>query len=110
MEEKELKRFEEKLDAIISNTGNLERFMAMVEKHERMLRGGNGEGIGLMARVQNIERLVEESHLLLYGSEDKPGLKGKVNELVNDVAAYNKLSWVIITTTVGILISLLVTH
>ena len=40
-------------------TVSTEQLIVDVERHERILYGGNGEGLGLNARVVNVEKYIE---------------------------------------------------
>jgi hypothetical protein len=112
MDGKEMAQINAKLDAILSATKTISKLAAMVEKHERILRGGNGEAIGLSARVNRAEELVCENHELLFGDGDKPGLKGnvqalsaKLQTLTDKFANYDKFVWFAVTAIIGTLIS-----
>lgn len=110
MEEKDITQINTKLDAIIISTSELTKLATMVEKHERILRGGNGESLGLIAIVRLIEKTVSEDHDLLFGREDKPGLKGVVQSLSNSVTGYNKFAWIVTAAVVGTLLTVLFTR
>ena len=112
MEQKDINQINSKLDSIIAATCELRRLAEKVEKHERILRGGNGEALGLSARVTRVEELVCENHELLFGDGDKPGLKGnvqalsaKVQTLTDKFANYDKFVWFAVTAIIGTLIS-----
>ena len=81
MDDKSVNDINKKLDTILSSTNDIARLAALVEKHDRVLRGGNGDGLGLSSRVASLEKIACDDHDLLYGEDDKPGLKGSVQAL-----------------------------
>jgi hypothetical protein len=88
---------------------SLRQTAALQEKHQHLLRGGNGDGLGLVATVAAIKKTAEEDHRLLVGSEDKPGLKGKVQRLNDQVGAIYKVLWIVLGAALGTIVSLWVT-
>jgi DNA polymerase III delta prime subunit len=105
MEEKQLDEINQKLDRLLSFTNEIGRLAVMVEKHERVLRGGNGEELGLSARVANLEKIAEVNHALLFGDEERIGLKGRVQEMANTLAGYNKFMWIVLAAAIGSLLA-----
>ena len=105
MEEKQLDEINQKLDRLLSLSNEIGRLAVMVEKHERIMRGGNGEAIGLCARVANLEKIAEANHTLLFGDEERIGLKGRVQEMANTLAGYNKFMWVVLAAAIGSLLA-----
>ena len=106
MEQKDINQINDKLDDIIAATCELQKLAEKVEKHERILRGGNGEALGLSARVVNLEKIAEANHTLLFGDGEKPGLKGRVQEIANTLASYNKFLWIVMAAAIGSLLSI----
>jgi archaellum component FlaC len=106
MDEKKVDEINQKLDRLLSFSNEFGRLAAMVEKHERVLRGGNGEALGLAARVANLEKIAEVNHALLFGDEERIGLKGRVQELANTLAGYNKFMWIVLAAAIGSLLSI----
>ena len=109
---KELSQINKKLDDLLTCTGDIARLATMVEKHDRVLRGGNGDGLGLSSRVASLEKIACENHDILFGEDDKPGLKGsvqalaaKVQTLTDKFANYDKFVWFAVTAIIGTLIS-----
>ena len=80
---------------------DLDHLTAIVEEQDKVLRGGNGERLGLCATVADIKRTVEEDHMLLCGKDDEPGLKGQVSKLNNGMDIVTKLIWIIATGVIG---------
>ncbi len=91
---KKLDQIDRKMDTYIA-------LAQKVEKHERILRGGNGEGLGLVATVADLKKTVEDDHSLLYGEHDEPGLKGDMAEVRGSMGRINKVTWAATSALVG---------
>lgn len=101
MEQNDIIKIHKKLDDIMDATDQIAKLADKIDKCERVLRGGNGDGLGLLARVVNLEKIAEANSAILFGDDEKPGLKGSVQELINTVNSYNKLMWVVLTAALG---------
>ena len=86
--------------------------MKTVENHDHLLRG-NGK-VGLVTRVESVEGTVdglkkslEDVLNALRGSEDKPGLVGRLKQLEERVENLSRPVWIFISALIGAGVTLL---
>ncbi len=93
----------------------LARAVQLVESHDHILRG-NGK-VGLLTMVEQVEaqNREQEVHLqeilnALRGTDDKPGLVGRVSQLEVKAEGLAKPMWIILSALLGTGVTLIITN
>ena len=93
----------------------LSRVINMAEAHEHILRG-NGK-IGLVTRIEQIENrnrflddTLREINDAIRGTEDKPGLIGRVKHLEDKAEGLAKPMWIILTALLSTGVTLIISN
>ena len=79
---------------------DVKRMCDMVEKHERIIKGKNGDP-GCLAYSKEYGRMANDHETLLYGEAGKPGLIDKVNRLTGLRANLSRSLWIVAGAVIG---------
>lgn len=93
----------------------LAQAMKTIENHDHMLRG-NGR-VGLITRMETVEgnvdsirKSVEDMIAAIRGSDDKPGVIGRLTSLEGRVESMSRPMWIVLSTLIGVGVTLAVSH
>jgi hypothetical protein len=87
----------------------------ITDAHEHMLRGNGSAGLltrvaSVEAKTANIENLLDDVIDALRGSEDKPGVIGRVSQLEIKAEGLAKPMWIILSALLGTGVTLMITQ